>query len=192
MKNPIAVWLTVLVLIVIGIHTYLSPATSATGAAGDGGQNIGLMNGGDLLTLIVALSAYIATIRLVVIGRLSQLRDQAAAATDATQWTKLSDRRSVLRAFLLTLLPAEAPLVVAGVWLTLHLFGNGPEWATNRVSVLFCWAIMILALHHLVAWFLSVTNAATAKEVMPRFAPAETTGTSTKQPDPAPAAPSTP
>lgn len=160
MKNPVAFCLAGFALILIAVLTTTLPAQMPAAAGTEAVDNIGRMNSGDLLTLIVALSVYIATIRFVALGRLSELRTKAEdQATDTNTKTALNKRRSDLRGFLLLLIPADAPLVVAGVFLTWHLLGSSaPAWARSSVPMLFGSAIVVLAIHHLVAWGISIAN----------------------------------
>jgi hypothetical protein len=104
----------------------------------------------DLLTLVVALSVYIATIRLVVIGRL--LGEE-----------KLEERRKArYKLFLLTLVPGDALLVVSGFLLFLDIFwadlfgGTAPGWFETTSVWTFFIAGGLLVVHHLVAWVRSV------------------------------------
>jgi hypothetical protein len=98
----------------------------------------------DLLTLVIALSAYLATIRLVVISRLAAEPPPRNAAA--------------LKTFLRTLIPADLPLVLAGVFLFLLIFwddlfgGAAPGWFEPAVVWAFFVAVLVLVAHHAVAW----------------------------------------
>ena len=99
----------------------------------------------NLLSLIVALSAYLAALRFYAIQRLA---------------TKPTNAQS-LKAFLFLLVFADAPLVVAGVLLSLQLFwepfctlsASSSSW---WVALLFLIAVMVMSVYHLAAWYKSV------------------------------------
>src|SRR5687768_5249751 len=105
-----------------------------------------------LLTLIVALSVYIAAIRLVVIGRLTG--DPPVE----------EPRKSRYKLFLVSLVPGDALLVAAGFFLFLDIFaadlfgGTAPGWF-DRVAI---WAFFLsgalLVIHHVVAWVRSARH----------------------------------
>jgi hypothetical protein len=100
----------------------------------------------DLLTLIVALSVYVATIRLVVLGRLT-------AEPAPSKWRK--DRYKVL---LVALVPGDALLVVSGAFLFLQIFwadlfgGAAPGWFEASTVWTFFAAGAWLVLLHGVVW----------------------------------------
>ncbi len=106
----------------------------------------------NLLTLIVALSAYVATIRLAVLARLVQNPQLP------------EDQRAKQKRFLILLIPADLLLVVAGVALLLllfwaHLFSSpGAPAATAPKGleqvVVWCFFLGILWLvgHHIGSW----------------------------------------
>ena len=104
----------------------------------------------ELLTLIVGLSVYVATIRLVVIGRLIAEPPPSA------------DRKAKYKRFLKLLIPADAALVISGVVLVLQIFwsdlfgGVPPGWFIPVVVWTFFIAVVVLALHHAAAWFYSL------------------------------------
>lgn len=106
-----------------------------------------------LLTLIVALSAYVATIRLWLIDRIKKARDE-----EEKKKLKTTSR-------LLTL--ADAPLVVSGVLLFFHGFWNNtlglwfscaepPNWMLSWSIGLLTFALVVLVVHHIGAWWKSV------------------------------------
>lgn len=106
----------------------------------------------DLLILIIALSAYVASIRLAVIQRLAV----TPAPTNAES----------LRSYLKWLLPGDIPLVVSAVVLSLNIFwqelvvgpfanvlgAHPPSWFSPLVVWLFVFAVLVLSLHHVAAW----------------------------------------
>lgn len=105
----------------------------------------------NLLALMVALSAYLAAIRFAVIGRLATVPPPMNAAS--------------LKRFLLSLIPADAPLVIGGLLLTADLFwaplvgGAAPGWLYWLAQWLFVAAIIVLAIHHAISWIITVSKA---------------------------------
>lgn len=107
------------------------------------------------LSLIVALSAYIATIRLRLIDK---MKDATVAGDTAT--------RNKLGNFALSLTFADAPLIVSATLLFFHGFwdatlgqvvpGPAPKWLLPWSIYLFAFAGVVLILHHIAAWFKSV------------------------------------
>ena len=106
------------------------------------------------LSLIVALSAYIATIRLRLIDRIKE-------TTDTTKKNNLK-----LISFWLTL--ADAPLIVSGVLLFLHAFWDetlglwftspgAPAWLLAWSVGFFTFGGLALVAHHIAAWWKSIT-----------------------------------
>ena len=101
----------------------------------------------NFLSLIVALSAYLAAIRFYAMQRLASNPSNAKA----------------LKKFLFKLIFADAPLVLAGVLLTIQIFfkplladpvpGESITW---WVSLLFCVAVAVLAAYHFLAWVKSI------------------------------------
>lgn len=104
------------------------------------------------LTLVVALSAYLASVRLAVINRLGA--DPAPKHPEKLRW------------FLVSLIPADAPLVFSGLLLTAdlfwkYLFGIEPAVCLYTGAVwLFVMTVCYLALHHMAAWRLYPTHPA--------------------------------
>lgn len=100
----------------------------------------------NLLALIVAMSAYLAGIRFATIGRLASLR-----STDAL-------KRRRMRRFLRFLIAADAPLIVAGLLITVDLFPNpilgkpAPAWCLAWAYRLFVLSVIILAGLHVASW----------------------------------------
>lgn len=98
----------------------------------------------DLLALIVGLSVYVATVRLLVIGRL--MGDPAPGAAKAQAY----------RGFLASLVPADLTILAAGTILFLKIFwcdlfgGASPPWFPGAVVWLLFIAIVILIAHHVV------------------------------------------
>lgn len=103
----------------------------------------------DLLSLIVALSAYIGAIRLAVLGRISS----QPAPDDAT---KLK-----LKQFLRLLVPADMAFIVAGFLLFLRVFwadmfgGTAPASFDPVIIWSFFAGIVVLMLHHVFSWYKS-------------------------------------
>lgn len=101
----------------------------------------------NFLSLIVALSAYLSAIRFYAMQRLASNPSNAKS----------------LKAFLFRLVFADAPLVLAGVLLTVQMFfkplladpapGESIAW---WVSFLFCLAVVVLATYHFLAWVKSI------------------------------------
>ncbi|HVT89440.1 MAG TPA: hypothetical protein VHD56_11350 [Tepidisphaeraceae bacterium] len=102
------------------------------------------------LQLVVALSAYISAVRLAVISRLTSANPPSNP--ESAKW------------FLVLLIPADAPLVVAGILLALDvfwldMFQSSTPAALYTVAVwCFMFAVVVLAIHHLVAWINSLVN----------------------------------
>jgi hypothetical protein len=106
------------------------------------------------LSLIVALSAYLATIRLRLIDRIKK--------ADENQKKRLK-----LISFWLTF--ADAPLIVSGVLLFLHGFWGktlgswwfasptAPGWLLPWSVGLFWFGGLFLVGHHIAAWWKSIT-----------------------------------
>jgi hypothetical protein len=101
----------------------------------------------NLLALMVALSAYLAAIRLALIQRLG-------AEPPPTNPRGIKN-------MLLALIPADMPLVVGGLLLTANLFwtdllgGAPPAFLYPAAGWLFVAGICILAIHHAVAWVIT-------------------------------------
>ena len=96
-----------------------------------------------LLTLVVALSAYIATIRFAIIGRLGSFDNE---------------KKRTWRKVLAGLIPADSPLVIAGIFLTIDLFlkdminVDPPSFFYLGSLWLFFIAVIVLAIHHVLSW----------------------------------------
>ncbi len=99
-------------------------------------------DGPNLLAIMIALSAYLAAVKLALIGRLG------AAPPPA--------RPGRQKALVVAMVPADVCLVAAGIALALLLAGiHGPQ--TNHViAVLFVFALGYLGVLHLCGWVLSV------------------------------------
>jgi O-antigen/teichoic acid export membrane protein len=105
-----------------------------------------------LLAIIIALSAYLATIRLAGI----QL---AKAPTGKDDSEKEANKKSIEWKLVFIALP-DIFLVASGLFLAIYLFGGVFDWmrADGQLTWgvrLFCVAIVILAFYHLVSWFRS-------------------------------------
>lgn len=101
----------------------------------------------NFLALIVALSAYLAAIRFYAMQRLAGNPSNAKS----------------LKAFLFRLVFADAPLVIAGVLLTIQMFAmplladdNPGQTISWWVALLFCIAVGVLAAYHFLAWLKSI------------------------------------
>ncbi len=102
----------------------------------------------NLLTLILALSVYIASIRFVIVSRLI-----AEPKPD-------NDHKAKYRRFLKWLLPPDVLFVIAGLLLFLHiywsnLFGADLQAPSCLASiVIWCFFLGILCLmgHHIYSW----------------------------------------
>jgi hypothetical protein len=96
-----------------------------------------------LLTLIVALSVYVASIRLVVLGRL--IGEPPLPA----------EQKASYKRFLKTLVPADVSIVIASSLLFLKIFwddlfgGQSPSWFPNVVVWSLFVAVVVLVFHHL-------------------------------------------
>lgn len=112
------------------------------------------MNPGDLLALIIALSAYLATIRLIAIDKMSPPRENEPPLS--------ADRKKKIKQSLFWLTLADAPLVIAGLLLGLHLFfpnlfnRSAPDWMLTAAIWLFTVAGVLLVIYHFGAWYRSV------------------------------------
>lgn len=147
-------------------------------AGGVSADNIGGISSGDLLTLIVALSVYISTVRLLIIDRLAKLKRQK-------QPPQKTEAR--LRSALFWLMPADVPLICAAVLLTWRLFAGplfwppAPAWTSFWISALFMTAIFVLVLHHVIAWGQTIwrglfTREGGSREEQPHIVPAMPVG----------------
>lgn len=101
------------------------------------------------LGLIIALSAYVASVRLWMIDRMTRQNDGGK-------------KRTKLILKLLTL--ADAPLIVSGLLLFTYAFwdhtlklwlgltGSAPEWLLSWSIGVFTFALISLMGHHIAAW----------------------------------------
>jgi hypothetical protein len=107
----------------------------------------------ELLTLTIALSVYVATVRLFVLGKLT--------ATTAPPEKK----KKHYKLFLILLLPADICLVIAGSLLFCDIFwmdlvGLPPwAWLKSRALQFLLIGLMVLIAHHIAAWVMTVRNA---------------------------------
>jgi hypothetical protein len=105
------------------------------------------------LSLIIALSAYIATIRL----RLIDLIKDPQNAAKKPRYKTISK----------TLTLADAPLIISAAFLFFHGFwdstlgkiieGGVPCWLLPWSIYLFTFAGLVLIVHHIGAWWSSIT-----------------------------------
>jgi hypothetical protein len=96
-----------------------------------------------LLTIMIALAAYISAVRLALIGRIKNKNDES--------------NKDSLKTVIRWLIPADAVLVTGSILLSGHLMaatlGKQPwPWLFVTATALFCAAVLILAVHHLFAW----------------------------------------
>ena len=116
------------------------------------------------LSLIVALSAYIATIRLRVFDRIRELRNEME---DDMHMTQQKESRSKLRinslkGFAKALTLVDAPLVVSAVLLFFHGFWNMtlglyitsglPTWLLPASIYCFMFSGVLMVVYHICAW----------------------------------------
>lgn len=112
------------------------------------------MSPGDLLALIIALSAYLATIRLIAIDKMSPPKGNEPPLKP--------ERKKKIKQSLFWLTLADAPLVIAGLLLGLHLFfptifdRSAPDWMLTWAIRLFTVAGVLLVIYHLRAWYRSI------------------------------------
>ncbi|MGV3590069.1 MAG: hypothetical protein ACO1PZ_00170 [Gammaproteobacteria bacterium] len=110
------------------------------------------------LSLIVGLSAYLATIRVRIIDKIGE------CGTDTAQQA----RKKKLHDLSVWLTLADAPLVIAGLLLFFHGFWAAtvglvidrpaaPSWFLPVAIWLFTLSIVVLAIHHAYAWKKSVS-----------------------------------
>ena len=98
-----------------------------------------------LLSLIIALSAYVSGVRLAVIGRINK------------------DNKAALKKFLRWLLTADIPLAVSGSLLFLKIFwadlfgGSAPNWLAPTIVWTFFVGVFALACHHIALWIKGLT-----------------------------------
>lgn len=100
-----------------------------------------------LLTVMIALAAYISAVRLALIARIHNKNDDSDKGT--------------LKIVIRSIIPADAVLVFGSLLLSGHLLveilGKRPwSWLFPTATVLFCLAVVILAVHHFVAWVTSL------------------------------------
>ncbi len=93
-----------------------------------------------LLSLIIGLSAYIATVRLWLIEQLRQSKKDSDKA-----------REGKIRRAASWLIWTDASLAVSGVLLFRYGFIGGPEWQKDRALEVFTFAIITLVVHHFIA-----------------------------------------
>lgn len=99
-----------------------------------------------LLSLVVALAAYVGGIRLAVLGRINAAPPPQDVAA--------------LKRFLKRLIPTDFLLIVAGIFLFLKIFWSdlvggiaAPMWFDTLIVWAFFFATVTLVLHHVVAWY---------------------------------------
>ena len=103
----------------------------------------------NLLSLVIALSAYVGAVRLAVIGRMGANPAPAEAV------------KTKLRLFLRLLIPADMAFIIAGFLLFLRIFwsdmfhGVAPAWFDPLIVWSFFIGIIVLMLHHGFSWYKS-------------------------------------
>lgn len=101
------------------------------------------------LTLIIALSAYIASIRFALIESLRSPKIK---------------KRETRKRVLVGLIPADLPLVFAGIFLTIDLFlkdminVDPPSFFYSGSVWLFSFAVLVLAIHHFLSWLYTLNK----------------------------------
>ncbi len=99
-------------------------------------------DGSNLLAIMVALSAYLAAVKLALIGRLGS--------------APRPPRPGRQKALIVAMVPADVCLVTAGIALALLLAGIGKPETNHLIAVLFVFALGYLGLLHLCGWILSI------------------------------------
>jgi hypothetical protein len=116
-----------------------------------------------LLTLIVALSAYLATVRLMAIARMSELKTDLArdiyGKPLGTYENDTAQRRVAdIQRDLVFLTFGDAPMIGAGFLLGLHIFYGAGETALRLSIALFTIGGVVLMLLHAAAWVRTVAG----------------------------------
>ena len=100
-----------------------------------------------LLSLIIALSAYVGGVRLAVLGRIAAIPPPS--------------NRHGLKSFLKWLVPADATLATSALLLLLKVFwgdlfgGSAPSWFDPTIIWTFFVGVIVLVCHHIVSWYKS-------------------------------------
>ena len=103
----------------------------------------------NLLSLIIALSAYVGAVRLAVIGRMGANPPPAEAV------------KTKLKLFLRLLIPADVAFIIAGLLLFLQTFwsymfaGAAPANLDCVIVWSFFVGVVVLMLHHGFSWYKS-------------------------------------
>ena len=103
----------------------------------------------NLLSLVIALAAYIGAIRLAVIGRMGTNPAPAEAV------------KTKLKLFLRLLIPADVAFIIAGFLLFLRIFwsdmfhGVAPTSLDPIIVWSFFAGVIVLMLHHVFSWYKS-------------------------------------
>ena len=105
------------------------------------------------LTVLIALSAYLGTIRLLAIDRL-----RSANSSEP----KSPSKEKSIKGKLMWLTLADIPLTVASLLLAINIFGG---YLTETPSTLYIWSIwlcavagVVLFISHLFAWIKSISE----------------------------------
>ena len=101
----------------------------------------------NLLSLVIALSAYVGAVRLAVIGRIGT----NPAPTEAV--------KAKLKLFLRLLIPADVAFIIAGFLLFLRIFwsdlfhGLAPAGFDPIIVWSLFTVVIVLMLHHVFSWY---------------------------------------
>jgi hypothetical protein len=111
------------------------------------------------LTLIVALSAYLGTVRLFGLERLRELSDELWRLKDGNQKetvTRLEQKQRRTKVYLALLLFADVPMTISAALLAVYIFGlfnyPAPSWPLRWSIYLFTAAGLALFCAHLYGW----------------------------------------
>lgn len=105
----------------------------------------------NLLSLVIALSAYVGAVRLAVIGRMGANPAPAEAV------------KNKLKLFLRLLIPADVAFIIAGFLLFLRIFwrdmfsGASPAYFDSIIVWSFFAGVVVLMLHHGFSWYKSLS-----------------------------------
>ena len=107
-------------------------------------------------TILVALSAYLASVRLVAIARLGELNDPETDKPEVRA-ERIRAQRAKIKRNLRWLTVADIPMVLAALLLGLHVFYFWPAWTLHGSFYLFTFAGLALLASHGFAWWRSIT-----------------------------------
>lgn len=126
-----------------------------------------------LLSLILALAAYVSAVRLAIMNKRDSLTKTAHEKLNLTdeEVKSMEDKRKNLRIYLQYLAPADIFLVISAISLFLKifyidLFNSDPPVVLNKVVVYsFGISVIILALHHMYAWYKTYCRTCNIREL---------------------------